>query len=208
MFTIEMGFGYPGHGEPVPEKWQVAYCPHQHRIGEVSGNGVDLWWELDATVPADVERVTTAVGRAWERDGLPFLDACTDPRALVEHGARSGKLTLELADLSLLLGERGPAERAVHEYLDSLRSYDPGQPSPYNRYPETHLLGPYAVAASYLRKLGEQLPDGDRRRVVDAFGVARRAAAEGEYGVASSRNAALLRELARELGEDASFIDG
>ena len=206
MFTLEMGFSYVGLGQAAPDQWHAAYCPFWCRIGDVSGDGTDLWWRFDATDPADVERVTSELTRVWEHDGLPFLDACTDPRALLDRFVRSGKLTLELADLSLRLGDRAPAEQAVSEYLASLRSYDPGQPSQYNRHPETRLLGPYSAAAPYLRRLGEQLPAEDRQRVVDAFAVARAAAAEGEFGVAPGRNAELLQELARDVGVDASFV--
>lgn len=206
MFTIELGFSYPGLGEAAPQRWEAAYCAHCHRIGQVSGDGTDLWWRFDAINPSEVGRTTASVREVWERDGLPFLDGCTDPRALLDRFVRSGKLTLELADLSLRLGDREPAELAVGEYLDHLRGYDPGKPSPYNRHPETHLLGPYSVVTPLVRRLGQQLPAPHRQRVVDAFATARVAAAEGDYVVAPGRNTELLRELAREVGVDASFI--
>jgi hypothetical protein len=68
------------------------------------------------------------------------------------------------------------------------------------------LLGPYSVVVPYLRRLGRQLPEADRRRVVDAFAAARDAAAEGRYGEAPGRNAELVRELAREVDVDVSDI--
>lgn len=204
MFTLEMGFSYVGLGQAAPTRWEAVHCAHRCRIGDVTSTGADLWWRFDIADLAQVARVTTEVERVWGQDGLPFVDACSDPNALRDWGVRTGKLGLELADLGLLLGDRVSAEGAVDAYLSDVRSYDPGEPSQHHPYPQTLLLGPYSVVVPYLRRLGRQLPEADRRRVVDAFAAARDAAAEGRYRQSPGRNAELVRELAREVDVDVS----
>ena len=206
MVTLELGFAYPALGDPVPERWQAAYCTHRHRIGDVSGDGTDLWWDLDATDPASVARTTADLRRAWSQDGAPFVDEAVDPAALVDRMVRARRVTLEIGDLALRLGDPTPLRQAVGDYLTSLRHHHPGERSTYQPFPRQSLVVPYAVAAHHLDSLGGRLDGVDRERAVAALDSARRAATRHGLAPGILMRTGLVRSLAEHVEADASFL--
>ena len=206
LLTLELGFAYPGLGEPAPERHDAAYCAHRHRIGDVSGDGTDLWWDLDTTDPSSLARTTGDLHRAWSQDAVPFVDGAVDPAALVDRMVRARRITLEIGDLALRLGDPTPLRQAVTDHLTSLRHHHPGERSTYQPFPEQSLVVPYAVAAGHLDRLGDRLDGADRERALAALTSARRAAARDALAPGIVMRADLVRSLAEHVGADVSFL--
>jgi hypothetical protein len=146
LFTVNLGVYVPEvaklHGGGLAKSWVQEYrCCVRARLGELVGEGKDVWWHARAD-----EEVVENVRLCLERFGLPFLDRfATRDRILAQWDRRLdsvGASSPVRIVAAIILATRGQRERARELLCEQmLESRNPGHPEYLRRLAELLKLG-------------------------------------------------------------------